>query len=202
MEQREERQIYRLIYVASSSREVVERYRHRLQRLQEAGFEVHVLAGDDGGLPTLARDGFIVRPIPISRRYNLPGGLAAYFICQAYFLENPPTLVHAFGHRAALSAVFAAHQAGTPAIFVTINSHWPGDGETRIERALAEPAARAYRRLAKMVDRYLVADEETCRWLEESDIVAAPKLAWFEEEDELLALYDEVLEQALEFEQQ
>lgn len=202
MKARQGRQVYRLIYVASSSQEVVERYRERLQELQEAGFEVHILASDDGGLPALAQDGFIVRPLPIGRRYNVPGTIGAYFICQAYFLEHPPTLVHAFGHRGALSAVFAAHQAGVPAIFMSLERHLAGLDEegSRLHRALAEPVQRAYRTLSQMVDRYLVEDEETCLWVEEQGISAPPKLAYIEGEGELFELYDEVLEQALEVE--
>lgn len=196
----EERPVYRLIYVASSSLEVADRYQTRLLRLRDAGFEVHVLAGDDGGLPALAAQGVIVRPLPIAGRYNLPGAVAAYFICQAYFLDHSPALVHAFGHRAAASAVFAAHQAQTAAIFVTIEEHWAGGEEasSKFRRAIRSAARRGYRALATMVDRYIVDDEERCRWIEENGIAAAPKVAWIESEDELLELYDSVLKQALE----
>lgn len=176
----------------------------RLERLAREGFEVHVLAGPDGGFEELANRGIHCRAIPVVYRPNVPGLVGAYFIVQGYFLEQRPILVHAHDGLLAWVAAFAAERARTPAIFATFGAHgfddaltdvgaasaryvWPRLVET-LERRVGDWVGRAaapaaelgrewvVRHLGEMVDRYVVTTDRELEELEERGWVPSEKL--------------------------
>lgn len=195
------RQRYVLLYVAPSATEVARRYLSRLCRLRDEGFEVHVAAGDDGGFDDLVAQGIIPRPLPLDNLINPAALAAAYLILQGHILETRPILVHSFGHQLGWISTFAAHQAETPATFVTMDFHWMEEDplylplgplatfgvpqmvrktEDGINTALGPQFRRimraGYRWLADRVDRYLVTTEFDFQLMQDLEIVAPEKL--------------------------
>ena len=192
---------YRLVYLARSVDEVVRRYMTRLCRLQDEGFEVHVLAGAGAGFDELAAQGIHAKKIPVRSAVNVAGLAGAYFIIQAYLFEKRPVLVHSFGHRLAWQGTFAAEQAGVPAIFSTLDFHWLEEdpiqlplgplallgmprfvdrAERGINKALGWPYRRsmreAYRWLAGAVDRYVVTPEFDLKLAQDLELASPKKL--------------------------
>jgi glycosyltransferase involved in cell wall biosynthesis len=111
----------RLMIVARSSAALATDWQELIARLYNEGFEVHVLAGDDGGLDALARRGALVRPLPGHDPASPAMILASYLIMQPYFLEQPPMLVHAMDGLLPWAAAFAARQAGALAVVATVD---------------------------------------------------------------------------------
>ena len=196
-----DKNVYRVIYVARSSNEVVRRYLRRLGRLRDEGFEVHILAADDGGMEELQAQGFVVCPLPVKNPRNVAGMLGAYLIIQGYFLEHRPVLVHSFSHRLAWAATFAAKQAQVPAIFLTMEYHWLDEdpcrlslgplaawgvpqavevAESGVNLAVGPPFRRsmhaAYRWIADKVDRYIVTTEFDFQLMQDMEVVEPKKL--------------------------
>lgn len=195
---------HRLVYVARSADEVVRRYLDRLRRLQNEGFEVHVLAGAGPGIDELTEAGIQAQPIPVGHPHNIAGLVGAYFIVQARLIELDPLLVHVFGHRVAWLGAFAARQAGVPTVFATMEFHWleeeplriplgplallgtsgaPGlveRAERRVNQLVGSPYRRtmhrAYGWLADRVDRYLVTTEFDYQLLQDMEVVDVDKL--------------------------
>lgn len=192
---------YRLMYVGPSSFQIEERIGARLERLGEEGFEVHVLAGADGGFGALAERGIEGRPIPVGEgAAEVPALVGAFFIVQAYFIEKNPVLVHAEGGALAWLGAYAAHRVGTPAVFATRHAHRLEDepvtlGDTRarlwapglverLEERLGESLEMPLRRgslamarhLGHNVDGYLVSNERDYAYLGDREIVPPGKL--------------------------
>lgn len=195
---------HRLMYVARSSSRVLEEYGDRLERLSEEGFDVHVLAGPDGGFEELVNRGIHCRALPVVYRPNVPGLVGAFFIIQAYFIEQRPVLVHAHDGVLAWLGAVAASRASVPAIFATLGDHgfddsptdlgaasvrfiWPDLVEALEERVggalgrIAAPVAergRAWmiRHLGDLVDRYVVTTDREMEELEECGWVPSEKL--------------------------
>ncbi|MFW5966878.1 MAG: glycosyltransferase [Persicimonas sp.] len=181
--------VYRLMYLGRSSRRIERELGARLTRLAREGFEVHVLAADDGGFGALSERGVRCKPLPIGRKANLAGLIGAFFIVQAYFLEKRPVLVHTFDDVLPWLGALAARRAQTEAIFVTVERHafddeplWPGVPGL-VERFLeaAEGPLRggmtaAYRRLAEWTDKYCVTNERDFQALQDGQLVPDRKL--------------------------
>lgn len=192
---------YPLIYIGRSSRAIARHYGDRLAQLDESGFDVHVLAADDGGFEQFAEAGFQGRRLPVGTAWNIPGWLGAFFIVQGYFIEQRPVLVHGFDGPLAWLSALAARRAETPAVFATIDDHRldvaPADfgstslrvllpelierlesrlGESVASEALQSGAMRMYHHLGEMVTRYFATDERQLRQLRDEDVVPIDKL--------------------------
>ncbi|MFP4599912.1 MAG: glycosyltransferase [Persicimonas sp.] len=191
---------YRLMYIGRSSAQIERDFGERLSRLMREGFEVHVLAGDDGGFGALAERGVVVKPIPVDRRLNVVGLMGAYFIVQAYFIEQRPVLVHAFDDVLAWLGALAAERAYTEAIVVTVERHVLVDDPVRLELDTVLPVpptlferleallnnvagdsirnsfVRAYAYLGGLVDKYCVINEHDFQALQNLRIVEPDKL--------------------------
>lgn len=114
---------HRLIYVARSARVVERDFGERLSRLIREGFEVHVLCGEDAGIEPLTARGVVCKPIPVLNLQNPAALLGAYFIIQAYFIENKPLLVHAFDGPLLWLGALAASAADVTAIVISVEEH-------------------------------------------------------------------------------
>lgn len=193
--------IYRLVYVGRSSARIERDFGARLSRLIQEGFEVHLLCGDDGGIPDLVARGVVVKPIPVLHARNIAGLVGAYFIVQAYLIEQEPVLVHAMDGGVATIGVLAAAAAGVAAIVLSADTHDFEKG--RIKRGLEAfrahfdanvPSAigekirarlphlvdlkglSSYRFMALLVDKYLVSNDYDFGMLQELEIVPAKTL--------------------------
>ncbi len=194
----------RAVFVGRCSDEVVRRYLTRLRRLRDEGFEVHVLAGAGEGIEVLRQEGMVARPLPVSRAHNAAGLVGAYFIVQAYLLEQRPLMVHAFGHRVAWMTTFAARQAQVPAVFVSFDYHWLEEepfhlplgpvammgvpraveqAESGVNRVVGQAYRRgmhrAYRWIGQQADCYIVSTEFDFRLVQDMEVVAPKKLEIF-----------------------
>lgn len=193
---------YRLMYVGRSSAQIARDFGDRLEELVSTGFEVHVLAGPDGGLAELQDRGMVVRSLPVADRWNLPGLVGAFFLIQAHFIENQPMLVHGYDGPVSWLAALAANRVHTPVVFATMEGHTMRAGQVdwevgavdarlsvprlveRLEAqlgSLIEPGLEAgyeflYRHTADLVDRYLVTTEREFDYLEQADWMPAGKL--------------------------
>ena len=112
-----------LMYVGRSSFQIARDFGDRLARLADEGFEVHVLAGADGGFEELADRGLHLKDLPLGRRGNVVGLAGSFFILQAYFIERRPLLVHGFDDLVAWLAALAADRVDVPAIFASVGRH-------------------------------------------------------------------------------
>ncbi|RDV39977.1 glycosyltransferase [Bradymonadaceae bacterium TMQ3] len=194
-------QVYPAVFVGRSSAEIARRYSQRFKRLADAGFEIHVLAADDGGFDALRRQGVQCKAIPVASPRNAAALMGAYFIVQGVMLELRPVLVHIFSHRLAWLSAFAARQAEVPALFVTLEYHWLEEepvhlplgpmalvtsnegvraAEERINAVVGYPwrkvMLQAYERLGTQVDRYVVTTEFDFRLLQDLGLVAPSRL--------------------------
>ncbi|GEM_PF-2008020 len=194
---------YCLMYVGRSTFQIDQTCGNRLERLGDEGFDVHVLAAEDGGRDALEERGIDVRPLPITHGPGRVASLAASFvIMQSYFIEHEPLLVHGTGGVLAWVTAVAADRVDTPGIFATVEDHvWDPEGldlgETRarlwapgriqeLEESLGEflsgtmerGVAAMYRSLGELCDKYLVSNESDYRQLRERDLVPAPKLEY------------------------
>lgn len=106
-----------LTYLCGSGREVVDLHRERLRTLRDEGFVVHVCAGADEAMDTLAGDGFVVRRLPALGGARNP---AAAVLVWSHLIEHPPTLLHGFGPWAPLAAL-AAQQLHPTVTVVTLD---------------------------------------------------------------------------------
>lgn len=191
---------YRLMYVGRSSAQIERDFGARLSRLMREGFEVHVLAGDDGGFGELSARGVVCKPIPVGHKLNVAGLVGAFFIMQAYFIEEEPVLVHAFDDVVAWMGAFAAHQAHVEAVVATVERHAFVEDPVRLEidtlvpvpaRALEGIEAflnhvvdvplrqglmRAYGYLGDIVDKYFVINEHDFEALQRLELVPPAKL--------------------------
>jgi glycosyltransferase involved in cell wall biosynthesis len=188
------------MYVGRSSLQIERDYGKRLSRLIREGFEVHVLAGDDGGFADLDARGVVCKPIPVERKLNVAGLLGAYFIVQAYFIEEKPVLVHAFDDVLAWVGAFAAHRAHVDAVFATVHRHAFVEDPVRLEIDTLLPVPpkffegveaflnnivdapvrnglyRAYAYLGEIVDKYFVINEHDFGALQDLELVPPDKL--------------------------
>jgi glycosyltransferase involved in cell wall biosynthesis len=192
------------MYVARSSSRVADEFGERLERLSREGFDVHVLAGPDGGCEELVERGIHCRALPVVYRPNIPGLIGAFFIIQAYFIEQRPVLVHVHDGVLAWLAGVAASRASVPAIFATLGDHgfddsptdlgaasvrfiWPDLVEALEEQIggvlgrMAAPVAERgrewmVRHLGDLVDRYVVTADREMEELEERGWIPAEKL--------------------------
>lgn len=180
---------YPLMYAGQSSAQIAERYLPRLERLQKEGFDVHVLAGDDGGFELLRRRGIFARPLPVGFTLNVAGWLGAYVIMQAYFIEERPVLVHALDIPMVWPAAFAARRADVPAVFVTVDHH------VLPSNPIGRGMQAAYELLATWSDKYLVTNRSELSNLQALELVEPRKLELVasEDDEQILSLYDEVL---------
>ncbi|RAL24828.1 hypothetical protein DL240_01045 [Lujinxingia litoralis] len=193
--------VYPAVFIGRSATELARRYSDRFKRLSQAGFEIHVMAADDGGFALLERQGVKCKPIPVASARNAPGLMGAYFIIQAHLLELRPVLLHVCSHRLAWIGVFAARQAEVPAIFATMEYHWLEEepvhlplgplallrasakvrrAEDRINDVVGYPWRRmmlqAYEHLGEDVDRYVVTTQFDFRLLQDLKVVAPSRL--------------------------
>jgi hypothetical protein len=153
----------RLMIVARSSAQLATDRQELIARLYNEGFEVHVVAADDGGLDALARRGALICPLPGDDPAGPAMILASYLILQPYLLEHPPMLLHAMDGLLPFIATFAARQAGALAVVATLDDLRPLAGEPwgGLPDALAGPwlkaagplAERAYGWLFGQLDR-------------------------------------------------
>lgn len=181
------------MYLGRSSAQIERDFGRRLTRLMREGFDVHVLAGDDGGFGALAERGVQCKPLPIARKLNAAGLVGAYFIVQAYFLEKRPVLVHAFDDVLPWLGALAARRADTEAIFATVERHAFGDEPLfvgapefvdrlvdLVEGAGGQPVRRgmlaAYARLGEWVDKYCVTNEHDFQVLQDLELMPPQKL--------------------------
>lgn len=105
-------EIWRVAICAPSSVELWRGYSDFIERLVQEGFEVHVLAADDGALPALRERGVFVKALPglDGNAWN-PGALiAAAILVQAHLIEHPCALVHGIGAPLAWIAALAARR--------------------------------------------------------------------------------------------
>ncbi len=191
---------HRVTFVCRSGREAERRLGTRLERLQQEGLAVQVIAGDDEGLRRLAAKGGATTRIPVTGASNPAGWGATHVIIQGALLESRPLLVHAWGHRLGVSAVEAARRAGVPATVVTMEYHWLeedplvlpvgprlrrgmpllGKAERGLNKVVSPSFCRGmqgmYRRLAQEVSRYVVSTEFDRRLLLDLEVVDAEKL--------------------------
>lgn len=184
---------YPLMYAAQSSAQIAERYLPRLERLQKEGFDVHVLASDDGGFDALRRRGIFARPLPVGFSLNVAGWLGAYVIMQAYFIEERPVLVHALDIPMVWPAAFAARKAGVPAVFVTMDHHVLAP--PLLTKTVGRSMQAAYELLGGWSDKYLVTNRSELSNLQALELIEPHKLELIATEDDehMLSLYDEVL---------
>lgn len=193
--------IYRLVYVGRSSAQIERDYGDRLARLINEGFEVHLLCGDDGGIPQLGARGVIVKPIPVLHTRNIAGLIGAYFIVQAYLIEQEPVLVHAMNGAVGTLGVLAAAAADVDVIVLSADGHDFEKGrvqkglkslgaqlearvpqvvrdniEARLPQLLALKGLSYYRLISLLVDKYLVSNEHDLRMLQELQLVPYNKL--------------------------
>jgi glycosyltransferase involved in cell wall biosynthesis len=188
------------MYVGRSSAQIERDFGDRLSRLMREGFEVHVLAGDDGGFVELDARGVICKPIPVERKLNVAGLVGAFFIIQAYFIDEEPVLVHAFDDVLAWMGAVAAHRAGVEAVFTTVERHAFVEDPVRFEldtlvpvppKALEAVGAflnnvvdapvrkglyRAYAYLGEVVDKYFVINEHDFQALQDLELVRPEKI--------------------------
>jgi glycosyltransferase involved in cell wall biosynthesis len=188
------------MYLGRSSIQIERDFGQRLSRLRREGFEVHVLAGDDGGFAALEGRGLICKPLPVGRKLNVAGLLGAYFIVQAYFIEQRPALVHSFDDVLAWMGAVCARRAEVPAIFATVERHAFVSDPVRLEldtilpvppslleavealtnnlggEAVRKGLIRAYALLGEWVDKYLVINEHDFQALQDLSLVEPQKL--------------------------
>lgn len=186
--------VYPLMVVAKSSAWVVERYADMLERLNEEGFVVHVLASDDGGFEELAQRGIVCKPLPVGWSLNMVGLFAGYVIMQAYFLEERPLLVHAFDQPLAWVTAFAARRAHAAVVVATVDRHrllaW--NRLPKLEKAFA----RVYGLLNRKVDAYVVGTEEERMLAEQlgiDEVRQAEVVGGPDEAEQMMHLYDRLL---------
>lgn len=167
----------RLMIVARSSAALATDWQELLARLYNEGFEVHVLAGDDGGLDALARRGALIRPLPGVDPASPAMILASYLIMQPYFLEQPPMLVHAMDGLLPWAATFAARQAGAMAVVATLDdmrglAHEPWGGlPAAWSRGVGPAVERAFGWLLDELDRVYVPSQGDLELLQSHGLV-------------------------------
>ena len=84
-----------LTYLCQTMAEVESLHLERLRLMRDEGFVVHVCACEDDAMDALAREGFVLRPLP--KFLGLEHNLAAWLVCWGHLVENPPTVLHGFG---------------------------------------------------------------------------------------------------------
>lgn len=117
---------WRVALCAPSSTKLARGYTELIERLILEGFEVHVLAADDGALPALRDRGALVKVLPDleAGRWNLGAMLATFILVQAHLIENPCALVHGFGAPLAWIAALAARRVDERcAVIAQIQDH-------------------------------------------------------------------------------
>lgn len=192
---------HRLVFVGRSSREFLRRYRSRLRQLRDEGFEVLLFAGDDCDQQEWTKEGIVFQALPVKNPHNAAGLLGAYFILQGAFLEEPPLLVHVFGHRLSWLVALAAKQAEVKALITTMEYHWVeerpvhlpkipyfgksllpkvGGVESYLNRVIGplfrQTMEERYRWLGEQVDRYIVTNRFDERLVRDLDLVDEDKL--------------------------
>lgn len=171
----------RLMIVARSSAQLATDRQELIARLYNEGFEVHVLAGDDGGLEALAKRGALIRPLPGEDPASPAMILASYLIMQPYLLEQPPMLLHAMDGLLPFVATFAARQAGALAVVATLEDLRPLAGEPwgGLPSALVGPwlkgaaplAERAYGWLCAQLDRAYLPSQGDLELVQAHDLI-------------------------------
>ncbi len=153
-----------MLIVAERASWVAANLQHRIARLEQEGFVVHVAAGADGGFEALP-ESCIPRPLPIGAS-SWPG---AFVLIQSYIIENEPLLVHGFGTPWAWFAAVAASRVGSPGVVATIERQLLGDGAEypklvgwarSVGLPVDELGSSLHRFLAERVDRYVTTTEQ------------------------------------------
>ena len=189
-----------LVYIGRSTAQIEALYGDRLSRLQAEGFNIHILAGPDGGTIPLRDRGFEVKPIPVANRWNLAGLVGAFFIIQGHLLEVEPIVVHSRNDLLAWLGSLAARRAGVPAIFSIIDQDifTPNPVPVELDRFLdlsptisrsledrvndiaAAPVTntfvRLYAQLGGIVDKYVVTTRYDLEIIEQTELIEPSKL--------------------------
>ena len=187
---------WKATFIDTSSARLVRDWGPMLARLAIEGFEVHVLAPDDGGLIALEEQGCQVKAIP-SLESNLPNPaawLGAFIILQGHLLEHPSALLHSRGLLASLLAALAAQRGEALARFATIEDHrWlttqpcgarQAPSLDRLGFVLGERARpwisgslqSAWRWMASQLDGYIISSRKDLALLRELELVEPRKI--------------------------
>ncbi len=150
-----------LTYLCKNMHEVRTLHLDRLRTLRDEGFEVQICAGRDDSFDALQSEGFVLCSLPVIA--GLHHNLAAWLICWAHLVENPPTLLHGFDSWA-WTAALASERLPISATCVTIRHHHtipalPEFLSRRFELPSALDPIQAYSWLGARVDKYLVQSE-------------------------------------------
>ncbi len=156
-----------LTYLCKTMQEVKSLHLNRLRTLRDEGFVVHICAGRDDAFEALEGEGFVLCPLPIVA--GIHHNLAAWLICWAHLVENPPTLVHGFDGWA-WTAALAGERLEIGATCVTIRHHHtvpsiPRFLGKRFELPATLDPSLAYRWLGERVQKYLVHSEHDLQML-------------------------------------
>ena len=92
-----------------------------IERLQQEGYEVEAVCGEDQFLPDLVARGITVRTVPIVREPSPVADLRATFALRSLFASRRYDVVHTHRPKAGLLGPLAARLAGTPLILHTIH---------------------------------------------------------------------------------
>lgn len=165
-----------LTYLCKTMQEVKSLHLKRLRTLRDEGFVVHICAGRDDAFEALEAEGFLVCPLPVVA--GVHHNVAAWLICWAHLVENPPTLLHGFDGWA-WTAALAGERLPISATCVTIRHHHtipaiPGFLGKRFRLPSTADPAIAYRWLGARVQKYLVHSEHDLHLLQ--DVVPSEKL--------------------------
>jgi len=95
--------------------------RAQLDTLRESGFDVHCVAGEGDYLDLLARDGYAVHAVPLTRTLDPLADLRALARLTALFRRERFDLVHTHNPKAAVVAEAAARIARVPHVVTTLH---------------------------------------------------------------------------------
>ncbi|MEM1347162.1 MAG: glycosyltransferase family 4 protein [Myxococcota bacterium] len=178
---------WRVAYIAASVTRAAREMGGVFQRMGREGFEVHVVAGEDGesGADDLRAAGVAVRALPDLSGANPASWIGAAVLAQAHLIEHPMALVHAHGERMAWLGTLAARAAKAPCVVASMEDHeLLRSGAThpmaRSAWSALEPIGwtpkRAWRALMDRVDRYIVHHREDLKWMLDHDLAPASRI--------------------------
>ena len=112
--------------------------RAQIEHIRAAGFEVHCVCSPGSYVHDLARDGFVVHQVSLTRLLRPVDDLRAIITLTRLFRAQRFALVHTHTPKAALLGQLAARIAGVPHIVNTVHGLLGHDGVPILKRSMLE----------------------------------------------------------------